>query len=114
MAPEQAQWGNVDHRADIYSLGCTFYVLLTGNRPFEGKTADEIASQHASAPLIEPHRVSEGVPEELSAMVAKMMAKLPADRFQDMGDVIDQLEEFLGLKQAGMRTLSENDAIAFV
>ena len=112
MAPEQAQWGDVDHRADIYSLGCTFYVLLTGKRPFEGKTADEIASQHASAKLVEPHRVSEDVPEELSAMVTKMMAKQPGDRFQNMADVIDQLEEFLGLKQAGMSTLSENDAIA--
>ena len=112
MAPEQAQWGNVDHRADIYSLGCTFYVLLTGKRPFEGKTADELASQHASAKLIEPHRVCQNVPEELSAMVAKMMAKQPTERFQDMSDVIDQLEEFLGLKQAGMNTLSENDAIA--
>ena len=84
MAPEQAQWGDVDHRADIYSLGCTFYVLLTGKRPFEGKTADEIASQHASAKLVEPHRVSEDVPEELSAMVTKMMAKQPGDRFQNL------------------------------
>jgi len=74
---------------------------LTGKRPFEGKTADEIASQHASAPIVEPHRVSDDVPEELSAMVAKMMAKQPEDRFQDMTDVIDQLEEFLGIKQAG-------------
>ena len=112
MAPEQAQWDNVDHRADIYSLGCTFYVLLTGKRPFKGKTASELASQHASAPLVEPHLVSEDVPEELSAMVAKMMAKQPEDRFQDTADVIDQLEEFLGLKQAGISTLSENDAIA--
>ena len=112
MAPEQAQSGTVDHRADIYSLGCTFYVLLTGKRPFEGKTADEIASKHLSAQLVEPHRICDDVPEELSAMVGKMMAKQPADRHQSMDDVIDQLEEFLGLKSAGMSSLSEADAIA--
>jgi len=112
MAPEQAQFDAVDHRADIYSLGCTFYVLLTGKRPYEGKTAEEVASKHFAARLVVPHRVCDDVPEELSAMVAKMMAKQPADRHQTMDDVIDHLEEFLGLKAAGMSSLTEADAIA--
>ena len=112
MAPEQAQSGSVDHRADIYSLGCTFYVLLTGKRPFEGKTAKEVASKHFSTPLVLPDQIRGDVPEELSAMVAKMMAKQPDARYQIMDDVIAQLEEFLGLKAAGMSTLSEDDAIA--
>ena len=112
MAPEQAQSGSVDHRADIYSLGCTLYVLLTGKRPFEGVTAREIASKHFSAPLVEPHRLRGDVPEELSAIVTKMMAKRPDDRYQTMDEVIEQLEQFLGLTAAGMSTLSEEDAIA--
>ena len=112
MAPEQAQSETVDHRADIYSLGCTFYVLLTGKRPYEGKTAEEVASKHFAARLVEPHRIRDEVPEELSAMVTKMMAKQPPDRHQTMDDVIDQLEEFLGLKSAGMSSLNETDAIA--
>ena len=58
MAPEQARdAANVDHRADIYSLGCTLYVLVTGRPPFQGKTALEVITKHATEPIVPPEAI---------------------------------------------------------
>src|SRR5207253_1633943 len=52
MAPEQARdAATVDHRADVYSLGCTLYMLLTGRPVFEGETVLEVLAKHASEPM---------------------------------------------------------------
>jgi serine/threonine-protein kinase len=94
-APEQATAPNsVDHRADIYSLGATLYHLVAGRPPFEGTTtAKLIAHQlHAVPPA---HSVRPEVPEQLSAIIEKMMAKDPADRFQSAAEVIDVLLAFV-------------------
>ena len=111
MAPEQARdAGEVDHRADIYSLGCTFYVLLTGRRPFDGTSAEEIVSKHHTAPLVAPNRIVERVPESLSDIVAKMMAKRPDERYQKMGELIEDLENYLGIATTAAFTPDEADA----
>ncbi|WP_157665078.1 serine/threonine-protein kinase [Mariniblastus fucicola] len=112
MAPEQAKSSAVDHRADIYSLGCTFYVLLTGKRPFEGKSLEEVVSKHNSEPLVLPSKVVERVPGELSAIVSQMMAKKPEDRYQSIGELIEDLEAFLGIKSSTAFTPDEADAEA--
>lgn len=102
MAPEQSRdSASVDARADIYSLGCSLYVLLTGKPPFEGRTAMEIISKHQTEPITPPEVVVKRVPRTLSAILQKMMAKKPEDRYQSMDEVIAALEGFLGLEQAG-------------
>ncbi len=111
MAPEQATSSmSVDLRADVYSLGCTFYVLLTGQRPFDGRTVVEVVAKHTSAPLVPPNLIADRVPEVLSQMVAKMMAKLPEDRYQSMGELIVELENYLGISSAAQFTPTEEDA----
>jgi hypothetical protein len=102
MSPEQCRdAASVDHRADIYSLGCTLYVLVTGRPPFDGTTAVELMSKHAYDPLVPPEQIVSRVPKEVSAVIQRMMAKDPADRFQDMGEVVRTLEAWLGVHHTG-------------
>jgi hypothetical protein len=98
MAPEQAKdAANVDVRADVYSLGCTLYDLLTGRPPFLGSTAVEVITKHATQPLTPPEAIAKDVPANLSAILMKMMAKKPQDRYANMNEVIAALEDFLGV-----------------
>jgi serine/threonine protein kinase len=93
MAPEQADDPRkVDHRADIYSLGCTLYFLLVGRPPFLADTVLKrlMAHQERSAPLLRSARPE--VPEKLEDVYLQMMAKRLADRPDSMADVIDLLE----------------------
>ncbi len=110
MAPEQARdAAKVDVRADIYSLGCTLYDLLTGRPPFTGKTVAEVLTKHASEPILPPEMIVKNVPKSLSVILVKMMAKRPEDRYASMNDVIKALEEFLGVSGGGSGPFSPRE-----
>ena len=92
MAPEQAEDSrNVDHRADIYSLGCSLYYLLTGRPPFEGRTVIKRIMAHQEQPPPSIRATRRDVPESLDAAYLAMMAKRPDDRPQSMTAVIGLL-----------------------
>ncbi len=95
MAPEQADDPRqADIRADIYSLGCTLYFLLSGAPPFLGTAFDVLDAQHSKeAPLLNERRTD--VPAELALLVAKMMAKDPDRRFQTPAQVARALVPFV-------------------
>jgi eukaryotic-like serine/threonine-protein kinase len=113
MPPEQAtDAANVDHRADIYSLGCTLYTLLVGRPPFVAKTAMEVITKHMKEPITPPSVIDDHVPQSLSAILLKMVAKRPQDRYQTMGEVIAALEEFLGTDSTGPFSPSEEQVKA--
>lgn len=103
MAPEQVQGGTVDHRSDIYSFGVTCYHLLSGEPPFRGATAFEVALQHVQNQPPSLAETRPDLPADLAAMVHKMMAKRPEDRYQSAKEVlrdIAHIREGLGLGPA--------------
>jgi serine/threonine protein kinase len=91
LAPEQAlDSHNVDIRADIYSLGATFYFCLTGNTPFEGTVAQKLI-WHQTRPPRPVRSVRPDVPEDIAAIVEKMMSKDPKDRYATPLEIEDAL-----------------------
>ncbi len=95
IAPEQIRDAkSADIRADVYSLGCTLYYLLTGGPPFRGDHLWDVYQAHFSMQAGPLNLVRPEVPVELAAVVAKMMAKEPGRRFQRPGDVARALIPF--------------------
>ena len=93
MSPEQARAETVDHRSDIYSLGTTLYHLIAGHPPYRGHSAIDILRKHkeeAPKPLVSS---IPSCPPEAEALILKMMAKKPEDRFQTYPELLDALDE---------------------
>jgi serine/threonine protein kinase len=96
IAPEQIRNSrSADIRADIYSLGCTFYAILTGGPPFRGEHPWDVYQAHFSMNAEPLNLVRPEVPAELAALVAKMMAKAPARRFQTPTEVAQAIFPFV-------------------
>jgi serine/threonine protein kinase len=92
IAPEQALNSHAaDIRADLYGLGGTLYALIHGRPPFGGKTISQKLMAHQVTPLKPLHEVVPGVPEGLSDVVSRMMAKKPEERYQSPAEVIEAL-----------------------
>jgi serine/threonine protein kinase len=97
LAPEQAKDGHAaDIRADIYSLGITAYFLLTGRSPFKDGTVTQKLLYHQTCQPEPVRSYRPDVPAELAAVLDRMMAKNPADRFRAPGDVAAALGTWAG------------------
>jgi tRNA A-37 threonylcarbamoyl transferase component Bud32 len=88
MAPEIALSAAVDGRADLYSLGCVAYYLLTGRQVFEGDTAMQVFAQHLQAvPTPPSQNGAASVPRDLEQLVLACLAKRPEDRPRSAGEL---------------------------
>ena len=111
MAPEQAMnTRRADHRADIYSLGCTLWFLLTGQPLYGGDTVMERLVAHREHPVPSLRKACPAAPEWLDRVFRKMVAKKPEDRYQSVTGVISDLAQ----RSAPRRRLSLRVAAAIV
>ncbi len=94
MSPEQCQGKPTDSRCDIYSLGATFYAMVTGKRPFSGASVMEIMQKHIDEEPISPRELNPDLSVQVAKIILKMMAKKPEDRYQTAEDVVAAIEQF--------------------
>jgi len=94
MSPEQGEGKEIDHRADIYSLGASMYHLLVGAPPFEAASPISIILKHINERLEPLEERDKKIPASLSAIVAKMMAKTAVERYRGYEELIGDLEAF--------------------
>lgn len=100
MPPEQARDAkNVDHRTDIYALGCTFYYFLTGRLPFEGDSVLKLIVAKEKGQYPAARSLNSKIPEKLSLMIDKMIQKEPKHRYSSCAEIINDLDQ-LGLENA--------------
>jgi eukaryotic-like serine/threonine-protein kinase len=100
MSPEQVVGGAADARSDLYALGCMLYEMLAGQAPFTGPTAESVVFQHLNATPPQVTAMRPAVPAGLDPVIAKAMAKSPADRFATTAEFVAALEAGLAAKTA--------------
>ncbi|MCC6522616.1 MAG: protein kinase [Polyangiaceae bacterium] len=98
MAPEQARGDAVDGRTDLYACGVILFELLTGRLPFDAPSPNQVVLMHLSAAAPDPRSVvpDRNIPEALSRVVLKALAKAPGDRFQTASEFSAALREAMG------------------
>jgi tetratricopeptide (TPR) repeat protein len=93
MSPEQVRGQKADTRSDVFALGCLFYELLTGRRPFDAESMHGVLFKIMQEDPVPLREAAPGTPEPLTLVVEKALAKNPADRFAHAGDMLAALRQ---------------------
>jgi eukaryotic-like serine/threonine-protein kinase len=109
MSPEQIRHDSVDRRADVYAMGVVLYELLTGRKPFSGTDLDAILAAVLTQPLIPPHELDPRVPQALSEVVMRAMARDPSARTRSARLFSQELRVWLD-GQAGVVAVDDQTA----
>ena len=96
MSPEQVTGRDVDHRADLFSLGATFYELLTGHRAFEGADANATYFAILNQEVEPVSRFRRNLPDTVDITIQKLIAKEPKFRFQSAADLVADISRMSG------------------
>lgn len=92
MSPEQTEGERIDHRSDIYSLGCVLYEMLTERVPFEGDTPIAVGIKHKSEKPRDPKELNPNIPKDLSRLILKCLEKDKKERYQSTAAILADLE----------------------
>ncbi len=112
VPPEQIAGGAIDHRADVYSLGCVLYECLTGERPFERESELALVYAHLNDTPPSVSDVRPELPEALDGVVAIALAKAPADRHATCGELVAAAGAALSGKPHRRRSRHQRRSIA--
>jgi serine/threonine protein kinase len=114
MSPEQVRGArDVDHRADIYAIGVILFEALTGERPFDAETYNELILKIATEPVPNIAVLNRELDPRLIAIVERAMARDPKDRFQDVKSLAQALEPFSGgVRFRSMQTLNPHEKVS--
>jgi serine/threonine-protein kinase len=123
MAPEQCRGaGDVDHRADMYALGCVLYALICGRPPFLAEASGDLIAAHILSEPPAPRTVAPEIPEPVEEVLLRLMAKRPGDRYTSMAEVVAALEAAsagtlpagLGRRASAVRPVASGDLLPTV
>jgi protein kinase-like protein len=113
MSPEQAMGEPVGPASDLYSLGIVLYEMLTARVPFEADTPAEVSVKHADGLLPHPREVNPEVPEAMDALVMRLLASDPEDRYGSAAELISELRRVRdGLPLLGLPASAEEATTA--
>ncbi|MBF6356194.1 serine/threonine protein kinase [Nocardia higoensis] len=106
-SPEQLLGERLDHRSDIYSLGCSFYRMLTGQNPYPSTVPAVVMMGHLHEAPPKPSVVRYGLPVALDAVMAKVLAKNPADRYATCKEFVQDAEAALSGRPPARAPISD-------
>ncbi len=99
MSPEQARGESLDHRSDLFSLGSVLYAMCTGHSPFRAESTLGVLRRISDDPPRPVREINPDVPDWLAAIIERLLAKNPDERFQSAAQVSEQLEQWLAWLQ---------------
>jgi len=110
MSPEQCDGARgLDHRSDLYSLGCILFELVCGRPPFNDPGAGTVIAAHLMLPPPAPHTFNAQIPPELEDMILRLLAKSPKERFQHARELITAIDVMMldmGIERQSMRMMA--------